>query len=95
MARITITPRSKDRLGHGICLSEVSLYWGGYVNYYASHGSISLRASEKISTHPRMEEVRELVDTYPTLFVNVDFYSEEGIPKVSMDINPKYNVTFN
>lgn len=90
--RITITPVEGSSR---ICLAEIKFFWGGQVEYLPARKKIQLFASPNIRFSPSTSEVRALIDLFPTVFQDVNFYMEEGMEKVSLNLNPGYLVSFN
>lgn len=41
-----------------------------------------------------MENVKEVLEEFPKMFTNIDFYTEEGIEKVSFDLAENYAIEF-
>ena len=72
---------------------EIKFYWPGTIEFLSNRKCISLFLSEK--THNcKVKYVKDLVEEFPKLFINVDFYSEENINKVMLDISSEYNIEF-
>lgn len=73
------------------CWIENKFYWPGRVEFLSNKKCVSLFLSEK--THNcKVDYVKDLVEEFPKLFINVDFYTEENIKKVMLDISPEYNI---
>ena len=89
--RIIIEPKITTS---GTFLPEVTISWNGTVEYVPRKKALLLFASEAQQYHPKIDAVQKLVETFPTLFVDVDFYTEETYKKVMMYINPEFNVRF-
>lgn len=70
---------------------ETKFYWPGTVTFIKREKCINLFLNEK--THNcNINYAKSLIEEFPRLFINVDFYTEEGINKVLMDISPEYNL---
>lgn len=90
MANIIANPRKSFSLGAWV---KINFYWPGQIEFLSNRKCISLFLSEK--THNcTVDYVKDLVEEFPKLFVNVDFYTEEDVKKVMLDISPDYNIEF-
>ena len=90
MGYIIAKPRKSSALSAWV---EIKFYWPGTIEFLSNKKCISLFLSEK--THNcKVDYVKDLVEEFPKLFINVDFYTEENIKKVMLDISPEYNIEF-
>jgi len=90
MGYIIAKPRKSPALSAWV---EIKFYWPGTVEFLSNKKCISLFLSEK--THNcKVDYVKDLVEEFPNLFINVDFYTEENIKKVTLDISSEYNIEF-
>ena len=72
---------------------EIKFYWPGTIEFNPYRKGINLFLSEKTHNY-KIDYVKSLVEEFPKLFINVDFYTEEGINKVTLNISTEYNVEF-
>lgn len=90
MGYIIAKPRKSSALSAWV---EIKFYWPGIIKFLSNIKCISLFLSEK--THNcKVDYVKDLIEEFPKLFSNVDFYTEEDIKKVILDISPEYDVEF-
>lgn len=71
----------------------IDFYWPGRIEFVVNRRCISLFLSEK-AHNCKVDYVKSLTEEFPKLFTKVDFYTEEGINKVMLDISTDYNVEF-
>lgn len=72
---------------------EIEFYWPGTIEFLSNKRCISLFLSEK-THHCEVDYVKNLVEEFPKLFSNINFYIEEDIKKVTLDISIDYDIEF-
>lgn len=89
-SRITIKFRH-PHCGELTANTEVSMYWHGSISFLGDRMHFFCNSK----THnTRMENIREILEEFPKMFTNIDFYTEEGIEKVSFDLSEGYGIEF-
>lgn len=89
MANIIAKPKKSP----GCAWVEIEFYWPGTIEFLSNKKCISLFLSEK-THHCKVDYVKDLGEEFPKLFSNVNFYTEEYIKKVMLDISSEYNIEF-
>lgn len=90
MIHIIAKPKKSPALSAWV---EIKFYWPGTTEFLANKKCINLFLSEK--THNcKVDYVKSLAEEFPKLFTNANFYTEEGINKVILDISTDYDVEF-
>lgn len=77
------------KCGELTALTELSMYWKGTVR--CGKDQIHFYCTSKQQS---MKSVKEILEEFPKLFTNIDFYAEEGIEKVSFDLAENYGIEF-
>lgn len=88
MANLTITSNSIPSMSAWV---SINIYWPGDIDY--NRKCITLFLNEK-RHNTKISYARNLVEHFPKLFSKVQFFTEEGIEKVSLIINEEFNISF-
>lgn len=70
-------------------LTHLSMLWKGTIRCEKNKIHFFCTSKQHL-----MENVKEVLEEFPKMFTNIDFYSEEGIEKVSFDLAENYAIEF-